>query len=359
LDHNEKNKYLRSLIDEFSKRPIMKYCRLSYEDVPLISSYLIAMWSKNYGSNAFPYFKEDYLKWVLGGPNKDRHVLVGAKVNDQLIAYQTLLYRTVSLYGNKLNAFLITHLTISPKISLRERLHILAQKPIFDEQSLYYERDCDLIYEFHEENSPLRDISGRMLKTYCNLERKILCHFNQFMVVPKRLRNYMKQNHIEEDSSLMRTASESDSEELAKLFNDIPESPHFARIMTEKELKHHFFGHPKHLTFVIETEGSIRSFINFYPIEILKEDQSSLYVIIEFIFSKKRDRRSIALLLNEVLKIAEKIGAKGAILENATYLDFDYYREIGLMPTFRRMTISVVQKNHSVDYFGGFWSDVK
>jgi N-acetylglutamate synthase-like GNAT family acetyltransferase len=359
LNHNEKNKYLRRLIDEFSKSPLVNFLRLSYEEIPLISNFLIAVWSENYGRNAFPYFKEDYLRWVLGGPNKDRHILMGGKINNQLIAYQTLLYRTVSLCGNKLNAFLVTHLTISPKISLQERLHILAQKPVFDEQSLYYEPDCDLIYEFHEESSPLRDVSGRMLKKYYDLERKILCNFSQFMVVPKKLRNYMKQNCLEKDSSLVRAASESDCEELTKLFNQISEGLQFARMMTQEELRHHFFGHSKHLTSVIETEGKIRAFINFYPIEIIKKGQSSSYIVIEFVFSKERNRSCVAILLNEALKRAEEIGAKGVVFENATYLDPDYYQEVGLIPTFRRMTISVIPRSHAMDYLGGFWSDVK
>jgi len=169
----------------------------------------------------------------------------------------------------------------------------------------------------------------------------------------------MKQSRIEEDSSLTRAASESDSGELTKLFNHIPEGPHFVRIMTEEELRHHFFGHPKHLTSVIEIEGEIEAFINFYPVEILKGGQSSSTVIVEFLFSKERNRRFVAMLLNEALKLAEEIGAKSVVLENATYLDFDYYREIGMMPTFRKMTISVISKSHIVDYLGSFRSDIK
>jgi hypothetical protein len=258
-----------------------------------------------------------------------------------------------------LNAFLGTHLTISQKINLQEKLYLLAQKPVFDAKSKYYEPNCDLIYEFHEEKSPLRDVSGRMSKKYYDLERKILCNFNQFVIVPKRLKNYMQENCTEEGSFLLRPASENDSGELTKIFNDIPEGPHFVRLMTEEELQHHFFGHPKHFTFVIETEGRIGAFINFYPIEILKGGQSSSTVIVEFLFSKERNRRFVAMLLNEALKLAEEIGAKSVVLENATYLEFDYYREIGMMPTFRKMTMSIISKSHIVDYLGCFWSDIK
>ncbi len=67
----------------------------------------------------------------------------------------------------------------------------------------------------------------------------------------------------------------------------------------------------------------------------------------------------MAMLLNEALKLANKIGAKGIVIENATYLEFDDYREIGLMPTFRKMTMSVISKSHSMDYFGSFRCDVK
>jgi hypothetical protein len=93
--------------------------------------------------------------------------------------------------------------------------------------------------------------------------------------------------------------------------------------------------------------------------KIIKGGQLSSYIIVEFLFSKDRNRRFMAILLNEAVKLAEEMGAKGVVLENASYLEIDHCQEIGLMPTFRKMTMSLISKSHQVDRFGGFRSDIK
>jgi hypothetical protein len=40
-------------------------------------------------------------------------------------------------------------------------------------------------------------------------------------------------------------------------------------------------------------------------------------------------------------------------------LEMDHCQEIGLMPTFRKMTMSLISKSHRIDYVGGFRSDIK
>lgn len=157
----------------------------------------------------------------------------------------------------------------------------------------------------------------------------------------------------------MRHASESDTGELTKLFNEIPEDLHFARIMTEEELSPHFFGGRHHRTSIVEAEGKIRAFINYYPMRIIRGGQLSSCIIVEFLFSKDGNLGFMAILLNEALKLAEEMGAKGVVLENATHLEADHCQGIGLMPTFRRMTMSVISKSHQIDYLGGFRSDIK
>jgi len=354
---------LFKMMGEIANDHVVQFSQLGLDDIPEISKFLLSVWSEGYGRMGSPDLREDYLQWVLGGPNKNKNLLFGGRINNELVAYQSFLYRTVYYSGKRLNAYLNTHLAVSTQIDLRARLEcgfqMGEQHVLFDARSKYFDPNCDMVLAFFESEKPLKYTGDRLLRKCFGITRFDCITFNQFMIVPKRLRNYMNQNCMGEDPSLVRHASESDSNELTKLFNDIPENPHFTRIMTEEELQHHFFGHPYHLTSVIETEGKISAFINFYPLEIIKEEQSSSYIIIEFLFSKDKNQRFVAMLLNEALKRAEEIGAKGVVLENATYLNFDYYREIGLMPTFRKMTMSVISKNHSMDYFGSFWCDIK
>jgi hypothetical protein len=342
---------------------VVEFSQLSFGDIPEISEFLGPVWSEGYGTMGSPDFSEDYLHWVLGGPNQSKNLLFGGRINSELVAYQSFLFRTMDYCGRKLNCYLNTHLAVSMKIDLRARIECISemgqQYVLLDSRSKYYNADCDLVYGFFEAGRPLKCAGDRLLKTCLGITRIDYLTFNQFMVVSKRLRGYLKQNGIEEGSSIVRYGRENDSKELAELFNELPENPHFTRKMTEAELSHHFFGDRNHRTSLVETEGKIRAFINYYPMGIVKGGQLFSYIIVEFVFSKERNLRFMAILLNKALKWGEEMGAKGVVLENATYLDIDDCREIGLLPTFRKMTMSLISKNHPIDPLGGFRSDIK
>ncbi|HUL22607.1 MAG TPA: hypothetical protein VLZ10_14220 [Thermodesulfobacteriota bacterium] len=346
-----------------AKEHVVQFSLLHLDDISEISQFLRSVWSEGYGSMGAPDLTEDYLRWVLGGPNKSKNLLFGGRINDELVAYQSFLVRTMDYCGRELNGYLNTHLAVSTKIDLRARLECLfemeQQYVLLDSRSKYYNPDCDLVYGFFEAGRPLKFAGDKLLKKCFGITRFDYLTFNQFMIVPKRLRGYLKRNGREENSFWVRHAGQKDSRELATLFNAIPEPPRFTRVMTEAELEHHFFGDPNHSTCVVETEGAIKGFINYYPLGIMKGGQLFSYVIVEFLFSKEGDLGWTALLLDEALKLAEEIGAKGVVVENATYLEFDRCQAIGLIPTFRRMTMSLISKSHSIDPLGSFRSDIK
>jgi hypothetical protein len=342
---------------------VVQFSRLSSDDLPEISEFLRSVWSEGYGRMGSPDLSKDYLHWVLGGPNQSKNLLFGGRINKELVAYQSFLFRTMDYCGRKLNCYLNTHLAVSKKIDLRAKLECLfemeQQYVLLDSRSKYYNPDCDFVYGFFEAGRPLKFTGDRLLKKCLGVTRFDYLTFNQFMIVPKRLRGYLEQNGIGRYGSLVRRAEESDSKELTKLFNDTLENPRFTRMMTEAELEHHFFGDPNHSTSVVEIEGKIRAFINYYPMGIIKGGQLSSYTVIEFLWSRERNLGFLAILLNEALKLAEEMGTKGVVLENATYLEMDHCQEIGLMPTFRKMTMSLISKSHRIDYVGGFRSDIK
>lgn len=358
-----KNGPLFKMTAKMANDHVVQFSQLSYDDISEISEFLRSVWSEGYGRMGSPDLNEGYLRWVLGGPNKSKNLLFGGRISNELVAYQSFLFRTMDYCGRKLNCYLNTHLAVSMKIDLRARLECLLemeqQYVLLDSRSKYYNPDCDLVYGFFEAGRPLKFAGDRLLKKCLGITRLDYLTFNQFMIVPKRLRGYLKQNGIEEDSFLVRHAEENDSKELAELFNEIPENPRFARMMTEAELSHHFFGDRNHRTSVVETEGKIKAFINYYPMQIIKGSQLSTYSIVEVLLLKENNLGFMALLLNEALKLAEEVGAKGVVVENATYLEVDRCEEIGLIPTFRRMTMSLISKSHPIDCLGGFRSDIK
>lgn len=343
----------------------MNFSKLTLENISQIGNLLMSVYSlpENFGTIGCPVFSEDYLHWIFGGPNKDKHILVGAMMNDELVAYQSFLYRRIYYCGDYLNAYLCTHAVISPQLDLRLRMkcffQLAKQYALFIEESRFYKSNYDLFYAFYDIVKPTKESLDKFTKKYFNIEMKTYSVFNSFIVIPNRLRMYIKENKGKLNSFQIRTASENDLGQITIVFNRIQGKIHFSMIMTEDELKHHLFGHPSHCTFVVESQGVIKGFINFYPLEMFKEGKTSVYIIIEFLISESDNKDYIAALLQEAVNCAENIKAKVITFENATYLDYTTCRILGIVPTLRKMAMTILSKKHLADYGGGFRCDVK
>jgi hypothetical protein len=358
LNKNEEGP-LSVLMKAMSGNPLVSFSRISFQDIPAIAKFLMSVWPQYYGKVGCPVFKEDYLQWLFGGPNQGKHLLLCARVDDEIVAYQSLLFRRVSCSGRLLNAFLGTHVAISPHLDFRSRIACCLQQPPYSKDSEFFDPACDIIIEMFEERKKLRDVGTPYVKKYFGIDRKICSLFNHFIVDPAKLNSFVKNSTWSTDTFRVRTALEADSAQLTELFNRVPQEPHFIVLMTEDELKYHLFSHPAHRTFVIEGEGTIKAFLNCYPLDFMKGAKISTYILIEFLIAEPANRTHVAMLLKEVLCYAEEIRARYVVMENATYLDYDAYAPLGLVPTFRRMTMSVLAKNNDFDYVGNFRCDVK
>lgn len=323
----------------------------------------MSVWPRVYGDLGHPLFSDEYLQWTYGGPLKSKHILVGAWVDNDLIAYQCFLRRTVSYCGRSLNAYLNTHAAISPQLPYDVRINcgsqIIKQHVLFDRESKFYVDDCDLVYAFYDAVKPTATILDRQLKKNFGLLRKTVSSFNQFVAMPSKLERYLVDAGTAEGSFGSRVATEKDIPQLTALFNQIPEDRHFVRLMTENELRHHFFGHPDHQTHVIDEGGTLKALINFYPLETVKENRTSTHVIIEYLIADPQKKEHAAYLLREAVNVGVDIGAKGIVFENANYLDYNSYHAIGLTPTLRKMTMSALAKEEPFTYSGTFRCDVK
>jgi hypothetical protein len=341
----------------------MRYSALTNEDIPHISNLLISVWPKLYGAVGHPLFSEDYLRWIYGGPDKHKHVLIGARLNDDLVSFQCFLYRTISYLGNKLDAYLWTHTTTLPELPPSTRMNcafqLAKQGVLFDKNSEFYRADCDLVYAFNEADKKTRHLLDRFLKKSCAIDRKISSEFNQFILLPNKLINYVNEKSSKQQSFVLRAAKEEESNKLAELFNQTPSNAQFVMVMTEEELRHHFFGHHEHHTYVIDQDGVFKALINFFPIQIIKENKKHVEVIVEFLIANAIHKEFAAQLLMTAVRFAEKINAKAVVLENANYLDYDLMYSLGLMPTLRKMTMSTIAKDGTLACSGAFRCDIK
>ncbi len=75
----------------------MQFSRLTLEEIPQIGNFLRSVWTAKYGEMGFQNFDENYLKWILGGPHKDRNFLLGGKIQNKLVTYCSFLFKLQKL----------------------------------------------------------------------------------------------------------------------------------------------------------------------------------------------------------------------------------------------------------------------
>ena len=339
----------------------VQFSRLTLEDIGQIRNLLLSVWRANYGKIGFPKFEEDYLEWIFGGPHKDRHILFGGKIQNELVAYHSLLYRKILYSGKFLEGYISTHLTIVPRLSSQARFDCLLQM-LGNIEEKYLSANCDFLLSFSEEEKSVRDLFKNLILKYTKMDVKDAYDlgFNQFMVRTEELLKYCKENADAINRIQVRDALEKDFGGIIKLFNSgSNRKAEFIMQMTEGELKHHFCGHPTHRTTVIEIQGVIKGFNNYYPLEIIRDGNASKYVISEYLILDHENIDYMAALLKEAVNLAVEVGAKGVVFENATYLDRDGCRVLGVKPTFRRMIMEIHSKNNLIKDLDSFRCDVK
>jgi hypothetical protein len=119
------------------------------------------------------------------------------------------------------------------------------------------------------------------------------------------------------------------------------------------------FGHPGHHTAVIERDGAVQAFIHYYPLSFIKDGKYICYIIVEFLHFDRGKLRDAVALLRDAVDFAGRTEARSVVLENATYLNIDDCRRIGLMPTLRQMVLGVCPSENQFKSQCTFTCDVK
>jgi hypothetical protein len=252
-------------------------------------------------------------------------------------------------------------MTIAPHLSSQVRFNCLLQIVGYVEK-LYLSANCDFLYSFSEENKSIRDVFKNLFGNYSKMDVKDAYQFsfNQFFIEAEQLLKYCKEKADAINKVRVRDAIEKDFGGITRLFNSASNrKAEFIIQMTEGELKYHLCGHPTHRIAVIEIQGVIEGFNNYYPLEIIKDGKASKYVIIEYLILDHINIDYMAALLKEAVNLAVEVGAKGVVFENGTYLDPDGCRVLGVKPTFRKMIMEIYSKNSLIKNLDCFRCDVK
>jgi hypothetical protein len=318
--------------------------RLDWRDAAEIAALLNSTWEAAYGPTAHPHFDAAYLTWLYGGPAAAEHLLVGRRINGRLVAFKALLARPVLLHGRPRSAHLGTHLTVHPGLSLGDRLTTVAA--LVRPQSLVpdgrlWSEPVDLSLAFYEAGKHIVRDSAAVVERFGLVRSEI--PFQQAIVNPGRLAAAL--DALPPGRRASRPATAEDMAAIESLFQTTARSVPLSSALSGELLRHHFFGLAASHVHLVEEDGEPIGAILFYLMDTERLGRRSRVVVVEFLLAQSPE--TVVRLLAQALEYAGEHGAKGVVIENATYLDQETLRESGVVPSTRGMLLALVSRQRS------------
>ncbi|MDO5658405.1 MAG: hypothetical protein Q4G36_08805 [Paracoccus sp. (in: a-proteobacteria)] len=328
----------------------MDIVNLGVDSVPEIISLLKKVWADSYGENSYPHFTEDYLRWLYGGPNENRNILRGVrnKMGD-LIAFRVDLYRPANLNGQRRDAYVSRHLAIDPKASFNQRLSVAAEfgrlVPIERDRSAvsvaYYET------EKHIAKTSKRLAMRRGMQIF---EQR----FSQFVVNRKKL--LAKEESSIELEALKLTAA--DCDEAVNLLSSRSSEKSLLWAPNANELAYHTLNAPEHFSLIARSSsGKLVGLIGCYALDLMQASQKKRILICETLAVRCPNVANF--LLRRALDYSDNVGARGVVIENASYLSDEVIMAAGLLRSPRQMIYAIRGIDLPPTLSEGFSTDLK
>jgi hypothetical protein len=318
--------------------------RLPHSAIPEIAAFLNRVWGDAFQSTGCPLFECDFLNWVYGGPDAGRTALVGARKDRRLVAFKAMVPRALTVKGATYQTYIGTHLAIDPTLALSDRLAVL---PIGDQLWLT-DALCpraEMSVTFFDAQKPLAKRTADRVASQ-GLTR-VVRSFPQMVVVEALLARAPV-------ASVVRHARADESAALAALASASSRAASMSVIWTAKRVEHHWFGAPDAEVFVCEEAATLTGACAVYRLPTRKAGSTFTVAIVEALFAASAPE-GLA-LLRAAVEYGKRIGARGVVVENATWLDQP--RDWGLAPSGRQMQLAVSSR-HPIDVGSSWRLDVK
>ena len=327
--------------------------RLSADHAAEAADLLNRTWPALYGETGCPVFSEAYLRWLYGGPDQDRHLILGHRVDGALVALKAYLYRRLSDGARGYDAHVATHLAIDPGLDFGARIALasaLAElHPIDPDGAFRAAAPADVSLAYFEAGKALaRSVKG-LAKTRSIAGEEF--EFNQAVVAPHKA---LKAAGEAEDATI-RAMTQADAPAL--LAHMRARSCAVKMDPDPAALWRHIADAPGALALVAERAGAPVGFIAAYRLDWIKDDQQTRSIVAEFAIGD--DPGSLAALLVRALDHAKAENARGIVLDNTTYLDENTARSAGILPMPKRMFAVLRGVRPPPSLQGGFLIDVK
>lgn len=331
----------------------MQLEQLSLADEADILALLQDVWPRLYGATGCPQFSSDYLRWLYGGPEADRHLLLGYRLDGRLVGFKSSLLRDLRMEGKDRIGGLATHLTIRPELPPDVRLSLARELSIL--HRLYPragEEAHDLALAYFESNKVLvRNITRLARQQKLNLVTRT---FSQAILNARRaiaaaaeIRGItVREFDPGSDMPAIQRLRSADKDDGLKW------------VPTEPTFLHHLTMAPDALVLVAEdADGQICGLLGGYCMDWLKDNRVTRMLIVESLMSQSRD--ALACLLAEAARRAAARGYRGTVIENPTMIDDADAAHLGVMASQREMVLSLRSHEALPDRIGAFTVDVK
>ncbi|AUH32283.1 hypothetical protein [Paracoccus tegillarcae] len=331
----------------------MDFERLTLENESEILALLQDVWPRLYGATGCPQFSADYLRWLYGGPDCSRHLLLGCREKGRLVGLKAYLSRDLLLDGQARSASLSTHLTIRPDLDPASRLAIAAElsrlHPLTNDGA-HDQRDALLAF-FEGNKTLVRNITRMAMQQKLNL---VSLPFTQAIV------NVRKVNAAaaEFDNVSVRQIQLAGVREMvSRLLSIAPESQ-LVWCPTNAMRIHHLSQAPGSLVLIAENDqGQVDGLLGGYRMDWLKNGSVTQMFIIESLITS--GTATSAKLLAEAAQYSAMQGFRGVVIENSTMIEAADARRLGIMPTQREMILAVRSRLPLPDPIKSFSLDVK
>jgi hypothetical protein len=321
--------------------------RLSLDDVPEIVGFLDRTWRAAYGTHAFPAFNETYLRWLYGGPRQDDTRLVACRMRGRLLAFRAYLARDIAVRGKRHRALIATHFGVDREVPSARRADVIARLTLLPWQSRSMFPAVDLTYGALEADKALT-AKASSIYTSGGLSVAIGQFAHAVANVPDRVET-SRTRHV-------RHATVADAAAIARLHHAVGTRCDLAQCLTADDIAHHWFTAPEGEVYVTEDADGINGALCAYRLETVTAGGTGTVAICEGFLAS--DVAAATALLDAGVNYRRRIGAKGLVCENVTYLPVDFRRACGLLPSLRQMKLCVASRQ-PVDLGESWLIDIK
>jgi hypothetical protein len=340
--------------------------RLASDDLAEVSRFLRETWQHQYGAASYPAFSTSYLGWLYGGPHENDTILLGVRAAGRLVAFKALLFRPLLVQGQPRRSHVLTHLAVDPSLPLSDRVAALGaitaaqfcEHPFEGPDARTGDEGgtLDTLIAFYDDKKGYHRSTDSIYAQAGFTRSKI--PFQHAIVSPRRVEMNLIRGSAEVPGIEVRPALIAEAALIARLFNQVARQHTVALAVTPAWVQHHMFGLVDSRVYLALESGVPTGFVSCYALDTLSGDSIRRVVVIEYLIVGGTAATAPALMAPAV-QFSNEQGAKGVVIENATYLDPEVYTRAGMLPSTRRMVGALGSRREDVSPSDGMLIDIK